>query len=237
MIELKDVAYCRLGTRDLAGAEWFAVNILGLEISEHRKDAIYFKSDAREHTLCYFEGSPDDQVTAFEIATSDDLERAATALDSLGYKVHEGKVPECEARHVRAFIGFVDPTGNSIELVVRPAISGCRYYGTRDAGITGFSHVGLCTTDPARDETFAMRASLTALARLLYFGLARFTTRLHSFRFTRQAFSTSTTKWNAPTTSSARSISSAKTGSTSASDPGVTQHPRRSSCTSPALME
>ncbi len=30
MIELKDVVYCRLGTRDLAGAEWFAVNILGL---------------------------------------------------------------------------------------------------------------------------------------------------------------------------------------------------------------
>ena len=50
MIGLKDVVYCRLGTRDLAGAEWFAVNILGLEVAERRKGAIYFKTDARAHT-------------------------------------------------------------------------------------------------------------------------------------------------------------------------------------------
>ena len=47
MIELRDVAYCRLGTRDLAGAEWFAVNILGLEIAERRTGFMYFKSDER----------------------------------------------------------------------------------------------------------------------------------------------------------------------------------------------
>ena len=154
MIELKDVAYCRLGTRDLAGAEWFAVNILGLEIAERRTGFTYFKSDEREHTLCYFEGNPDDQVAAFEIKTSDDLDRAAATLDALGYAVQYGMPAECDARHVRAFIRFADPTGNGIEFVVRPAMSGRRYHGTRDAGITGFSHVGLCTTDPARDEAF-----------------------------------------------------------------------------------
>ena len=52
------------------------------------------------------------------------------------------------------FIGFCDPSGNRIELAWRPAVSGTRYHGTRDAGITGFSHVGLCTTDVARDEAF-----------------------------------------------------------------------------------
>jgi len=55
---------------------------------------------------------------------------------------------------VREFIGFSDPTGNRIELAWRPAVSGTRYRGTRDAGITGFSHIGLCTTDAARDEAF-----------------------------------------------------------------------------------
>src|SRR6202011_3831554 len=60
MIELNDVVYCRLGTTDLAGAEWYAVNILGLEIPERRKRATYFKSDHRAHTLCYFEGDPED---------------------------------------------------------------------------------------------------------------------------------------------------------------------------------
>lgn len=154
MIELRDVVYCRLGTTDLAGAEWFALNILGLEVSERRPGATYFKSDQREHTLCYFEGDPEDQVTAFEIGSSDDLQNAAATLEGIGHRVHFGTAGECDARHVREFIRFQDPTGNAIEFVVRPAMSGLRYHGNRDAGITGFSHVGLCTTDPARDEAF-----------------------------------------------------------------------------------
>jgi 2,3-dihydroxy-p-cumate/2,3-dihydroxybenzoate 3,4-dioxygenase len=55
---------------------------------------------------------------------------------------------------VKSFIRFADPTGNAIELVVRPRASGWRYFGARDAGITGFSHVGLHSTDPPRDERF-----------------------------------------------------------------------------------
>lgn len=154
MIELKDVVYCRLGTRDLEGAEWFAVNILGLEVSERRKGAVYFKSDYRAYTLCYFEGDPADQVTAFELSTKEDLQSAGATLEALGHPVHYGTPAECDARHVREFIRFADPTGNMIEFVVRPDTTHRRYHGTRDAGITGFSHVGLCTTDPARDERF-----------------------------------------------------------------------------------
>jgi len=154
MIDLKDVVYCRLGTRDLAGAEWFAVNILGLEIAEHRKGATYFKSDDRAHTLCYFEGDPDDQVVAFELGRDADLDRVAATLESLGHPVHVGTRAECDARMVKAFIRFSDPTGNAIEFVLRPETTGRQYHGTRDAGITGFSHVGLCTSDAARDERF-----------------------------------------------------------------------------------
>ncbi|NMM43379.1 glyoxalase/bleomycin resistance/extradiol dioxygenase family protein [Rhodospirillaceae bacterium KN72] len=154
MIDLKDVVYCRLGTADLEEAESFAVGILGLEVSERRKDAIHFKSDIRDHTLCYFEGDPEDQVTAFEVGSAADLQAAANTLDTLSMDVEQGSAAECEARHVRDFIRFKDPTGNRIELVVRPTQSSRRYHGTRDAGITGFSHVGLCTTDPARDEEF-----------------------------------------------------------------------------------
>lgn len=154
MIELKDVVYCRLGTRDLVGAEWFAVNILGLEVSERRKGATYFKSDERAHTLCYFEGNPAHQITGFELSNSVDLQKAAASLEALGHDVHYGCKAECEARLVREFIRFNDPTGNMIEFVVRPETTGQRYHGMRDAGITGFSHVGLCTTDAVRDEVF-----------------------------------------------------------------------------------
>ncbi|MDO5641929.1 MAG: VOC family protein [Paracoccus sp. (in: a-proteobacteria)] len=154
MIELRDVVYCRLGTKDLAGAEWYAVNILGLEVAERRRGAVYFKSDARAHTLCYVEGDPADQTTGFEIGSASDLERAGTTLEALGHKVHYGKREECAARMVREFIRFQDPTGNVIEFVLRPETTGRDYHGTRNAGITGFSHVGLCSSDLARDEGF-----------------------------------------------------------------------------------
>jgi 2,3-dihydroxy-p-cumate/2,3-dihydroxybenzoate 3,4-dioxygenase len=154
MIKLLDVSYARLGTRDLDGATKFATDYLGLEISHRRKDAVYFKSDEREHTLCYFEGSPQDQAAAFEVGSRADLEDAATELERLGHEVRSGTQEERDLRQVRDFITFKDPTGNRIELVWRPAVGARRYHGERDAGITGFSHIGLCTTDAVRDEAF-----------------------------------------------------------------------------------
>jgi 2,3-dihydroxy-p-cumate/2,3-dihydroxybenzoate 3,4-dioxygenase len=154
MINLQNVSYVRLGTRDLEGATRFATGYLGLEVSERANGALYFKSDAREHTLCYVEGDPADQAAGFEIADRDGLSSAAAELERLGYRVHHGTAEESELRKVRDFIAFNDPSGNRIELVWRPAHGAQRYHGSRDAGITGFSHIGLCTTDAARDEAF-----------------------------------------------------------------------------------
>jgi 2,3-dihydroxy-p-cumate/2,3-dihydroxybenzoate 3,4-dioxygenase len=91
------------------------------------------------------------------VSSHAELSAAASELERLGHSVHAGTPSEAEARKVREFIAFNDPTGNRIELVWRPAHSGARYHGTRDAGITGFSHVGLCTTDAVRDEAFWTR--------------------------------------------------------------------------------
>jgi 2,3-dihydroxy-p-cumate/2,3-dihydroxybenzoate 3,4-dioxygenase len=154
MINLQGISYVRLGTRDLEGATHFATDVLGLEVGERAKGAVYFKSDQREHTLCYFEGDPRDQAAAFEVGSREVLSGAVDELDRLGYAVHVGTPSEADARKVRAFVAFDDPSGNRIELVWRPAMSGTRYHGTRDAGVTGFSHIGLCTTDAARDEAF-----------------------------------------------------------------------------------
>jgi 2,3-dihydroxy-p-cumate/2,3-dihydroxybenzoate 3,4-dioxygenase len=154
MIELKDLCYARLGASDLEDAESFSIKSLGLEVAEHTAKSLYLRSDDRAHTLCYFEGDPADQTVGFEVEDEAKLTAAATTLDELGHAVHVGTATECSLRKVRAFIGFKDPTGNQIELAVRPERSGKRYFATRDAGITGFSHVGLYTTDPARDERF-----------------------------------------------------------------------------------
>nr|BAA82122.1 PsbC2 [Rhodopseudomonas palustris] len=154
MIELKDVAYARLGTPDLEDAESFATSCLGLQVAKRSGKALHLRSDNRAHTLCYYNGDPSEQTLGFEIADKDKLSSAATTLESIGHPVHVGTDSDCAVRKVKAFIGFKDPSGNSIELVVRPERLGRRYFPTRDAGITGFSHVGLNSTNPRRDEAF-----------------------------------------------------------------------------------
>jgi 2,3-dihydroxy-p-cumate/2,3-dihydroxybenzoate 3,4-dioxygenase len=154
VIDLHDIRYVRLGTRDLAAADKYAQRILGLELARDEAGAHYFRSDDRDHTLVYFEGDPRDHVVGFELRTSEELDAAASYLSDAGVEVRAGDAEQCEQRHVEAFVNFHDPSGNSIDLVLRPHHSGRRFFPSRDAGITGFSHVGLCTTDAARDEKF-----------------------------------------------------------------------------------
>src|ERR1700730_17377585 len=116
MINLQSVSYVRLGTADLEGSEMFATRYLGLELAERTRRAAYFKSDQREHTLCYFEGDPADQVAGFEVASSEDLALAGAELERGGHEVRAGTAEEAESRNVREFIAFSDPSGNRIEL-------------------------------------------------------------------------------------------------------------------------
>jgi 2,3-dihydroxy-p-cumate/2,3-dihydroxybenzoate 3,4-dioxygenase len=106
MIKLRDVSYARLGSRDLEGAEAFATGYLGLEVSERHKNAVYFKSDARAHTLCYFAGDPNDQAVAFEIASQAELEQAAATLEAMRCEVHPSAGKEAARRKVAGFIAF-----------------------------------------------------------------------------------------------------------------------------------
>jgi 2,3-dihydroxy-p-cumate/2,3-dihydroxybenzoate 3,4-dioxygenase len=154
MIDLQDIRYVRLGTRDLAAADRFAREVVGLELARVEAGARYYRSDDRDHTLVYFEGDPADHTVAFELRDATALDAAAAALADAGHAVQHGSAAACEQRRVRAFVSLHDPTGNRLELVVRPDHSGRRHFPSRDAGITGFSHVGLCSTDPARDEAF-----------------------------------------------------------------------------------
>lgn len=154
MIKLRDVCYVRLGASNLATSEAFATEVLGLQVAERSKGALYLRSDDRAHTLCYTEGDPSQQVVGFEVDDEASLQEAAATLEKLGRPVVAGTSAEAAQRKAKAFIAFNDPSGNRIELAVRPERSGKRYFPTRDCGITGFNHVGLFSTDPARDEVF-----------------------------------------------------------------------------------
>lgn len=154
MIELIDVRYARLGTADLEAAVRFATEIIGLEIVRREGGRVYLRGDDRDHNIVYFEGDPADHVLGFELADEHGLEDAIAVLTAAGIPHRRGSDAECADRRVMDFVEFRDPTGNRFDLVVRPFHGTRRYFPTRDAGITEFSHVGLRTTDAARDEAF-----------------------------------------------------------------------------------
>ena len=67
MIDLADIRYVRLGTRDAEAAARYATAILGLEDAGREGGTRYFRSDGRDHTLAYFEGDPSDHAVGFDV--------------------------------------------------------------------------------------------------------------------------------------------------------------------------
>src|SRR5262252_7685025 len=104
MIDLLDIRYVRLGTRDLTGATRFAAEILGLEHVREAVHASCFRSDQRDHTLVYFDGDPSDHTVGFEVRSSEDLHAATATLTGIGLLVHEGTSAECHERGLERFI-------------------------------------------------------------------------------------------------------------------------------------
>ncbi len=154
MIEIIALRYARLGTADLKAAIAFATDLVGLELVRREGNCAYLRGDDRDHNICYIEGDPTDHTLGFEVADEGRLDAAATELEKHGVAIRPGTVEECAARRVEKFVTFEDPTGNRFDLVVRPHHGIRRYFPSRDAGVTEFSHVGLRTTDAKRDEDF-----------------------------------------------------------------------------------
>lgn len=154
MLSLDTISYVRLGASDLETSVTYARTILGLQLVERRGKTATFRSDDRHHTLSFTEGNASAEAIGFALPVTADLGAIAGRLEAARVHVREGTAEECAERHVERFIRFTDPTGNPIELVLRPHDSARRYFPSRDAGITGFSHIGLRTTDAKRDEAF-----------------------------------------------------------------------------------
>ena len=154
VIALGNLRYVRLGTHDAGAAVKFATEIIGLQHAGEDGGLIYLRSDERDHTLVYTPGDPHQHTVGFELADARALDAAAAELESAGHAVRRGSAGECEQRRVAAFITFKEPSGANVDLVARPLHCAERYSAARDAGITGFSHVGLYSTAPQRDEKF-----------------------------------------------------------------------------------
>jgi 2,3-dihydroxy-p-cumate/2,3-dihydroxybenzoate 3,4-dioxygenase len=154
MADLRDISYVRIGSEDLDESVHFATQILGLELMGRDASSAYLRGDDRDHNVVYVKGRAAGHVVGFELPSMQALEAAAAQFDAAGVPVRAGTAEEREQRRVGGLITLRDPTGNVIDLVAKPAASGRRYYGTRDAGITSFSHIGLRTASPQADENF-----------------------------------------------------------------------------------
>jgi 2,3-dihydroxy-p-cumate/2,3-dihydroxybenzoate 3,4-dioxygenase len=137
VIGLRDIRYVRLGTRDVDAASRYATSILGLEGAGSE--------------------DPSDHAIGFDVRDAAALDAAAAEIDAHDLPVAWGTRAECEARRVERLLRFSDPSGNAIELVHGARPSERPHVPGREAGITGFSHIGLRTTDAVRDEAFWTR--------------------------------------------------------------------------------
>jgi 2,3-dihydroxy-p-cumate/2,3-dihydroxybenzoate 3,4-dioxygenase len=141
-IPLIQLCYVRLAIQHGAAAAAFATDILGLQRVTSDKEKFLFRSDERYHTLCLAEDAERSSI-GVELASSDDLDRTADILEREGFEVRRASAEECSRRFVRDALILRDASGNEIDLVSRPAVSGRRYFPSRDAGITGLQCVGL----------------------------------------------------------------------------------------------
>jgi 2,3-dihydroxy-p-cumate/2,3-dihydroxybenzoate 3,4-dioxygenase len=136
------LCYVRLAVSQPQAAAAFVTDILGLQHVPNELEPFLFRSDQRYHTLCLATGTVKSSI-GIEIAGGPELDRVAEALAAGGFPVREATGEECAQRFVRRALIVEDATGNEIDLVLRPAQSGRRYFPSRDAGVTGLQSVGL----------------------------------------------------------------------------------------------
>lgn len=168
------LCYVRLAISQPQTAATFATEILGLEHVPNKLEPYLYRSDHRYHTLCLAAGAERPSI-GIEISDAPELDRVAEALAYSGISAREATTEECAQRFVRRALIVTDATGNEIDLVLRPAQSGRRYFPSRDAGVTGLQGVGLrsrAIKDDLRLWTAILGAEVTdRVGEITYLGI------------------------------------------------------------------
>jgi 2,3-dihydroxy-p-cumate/2,3-dihydroxybenzoate 3,4-dioxygenase len=138
---LIQLCYIRLAVQQPLPTAAFATDVLGLQPVPD-KHARLFRSDHRYHTLSLVTDTATSSI-GIEMADEAALDRAEQALRKDGFAARQASRDECAERFVRSALVVQDASGNEIDLVLRPAQSGRRYFPSRDAGVTGLQGVGL----------------------------------------------------------------------------------------------
>jgi 2,3-dihydroxy-p-cumate/2,3-dihydroxybenzoate 3,4-dioxygenase len=168
------LCYVRLAVAQPQVAAAFATEVLGLQHVPNELEPFLFRSDERYHTLCLAGGIQRSSI-GIEITDEPELDRVARDMARDGFSGREATTAECAKRFVRRALIVEDATGNEIDLVLRPALSGRRYFPGRDAGLTGLQGVGLRSTaikDDLRLWTVILGARATdRVGEVTYLGI------------------------------------------------------------------
>lgn len=153
MITLTDIAYVRSGVADLHKAVDFATRIVGLEQAEETEPGVaHLRADWRHHCLSFVEGQSGVISSAFQLADEQALTEAEAELERAGTTVTRLSPGEARSRRVRNGIGFDDPFGNHLELVIQQESITRPVAFNRPAGINEFGH--LCLDAPDVHEAY-----------------------------------------------------------------------------------
>ena len=137
---LIDLCYVRLAVQQPVPAAAFAADVLGLQPVPHDQ-ALLFRSDHRYHTLSLATDTTTSSI-GIEVIDETALDRVEQELQQGGFAARRATPEECRQRFVRGALIARDASGNEIDLVLRPAQSGRRYFPSRDAGVTGLQGIG-----------------------------------------------------------------------------------------------
>lgn len=159
MIHFIDLAYVRIGTRDIEAQLDFAQDIVGLELIARDGDVAMLRADDRHHCLAFVQGDHVGTLAnGFVLAGPAELEAAAAQLAADGVEVTRGTPEQARERRVQDFVSFVTPGGNPVELVVGQIHVEARpVRWARPAGITEFGHLGIEAPDVRAEYDFWTR--------------------------------------------------------------------------------
>jgi 2,3-dihydroxybiphenyl 1,2-dioxygenase len=161
MAAISRLGYLGFEVSDVATWERFAVDALGLLVSERRPDgSVAFRIDDQAQRIVVHPGARDDLAYAgFEVDDEPTLRRLSSDLTTAGFPTADSGDDVARARRVQRVHRVEDPNGVPIELFHGPEPAADPFRSTLVpsgfvTGEEGLGHVVLAAMDPQATERF-----------------------------------------------------------------------------------
>ncbi|HEY8694266.1 MAG TPA: VOC family protein [Chloroflexota bacterium] len=152
--EVTKLAHVALGALDMNKQAEFYVERWGLDRIDEHGGQLFLRGDCPQHHIVELNASGKSGIdhVALEVASADDVERAADFLSGQGVEIVTPPTKELEPGIAKS-MRVRDPEGNVVELVAG-VDTVTDAYGSRDVKPKGLNHVVLWAKDMPAMETF-----------------------------------------------------------------------------------